>query len=341
MTAPPSEPPDPGSKSDALRDLPVMEDDPRFSPEQMIACTACSRSNPPNRALCLYCGRPLESDAIDTSIAKINYQQPEPWEDGYSLVYAGKGELAAETTLSAAELLHVDQEVLENLLAVGAPVPLICLRSLPDAGLLASRLSESGFDCAIVGDDLLLPRISPTRIRSVQFSDDEILLEDFNTGEFGKLDLSERVLLVVGALVKTSTEVSGKPGRKAMKKVHEALTFADELVVDIYPRSDVYGFRIRSAGFDFSCLGDRMQPLAAGNVNELVSLLRSRIPSVVFVDAFRAAVPLISSVWPIDEIKQSSQVSRSVFSGVRKKSLTILDNSSQFTKFSRLQRHFI
>jgi len=334
-------PPDTGSKADALRDLPLMEDDPRFSSEQMIACTTCLRSNPPNRASCLYCGKPLESDSIDTSIAKINYQSPEPWEDGFSLVYAGVGELAAETISSAAKLLQIEKEFLQNLLAIGAPVPLIYLRSLPDAGLLASRLSECRFDCAIVGDDLLLPRIPPTRIRSAQFSDDGIILEDFNTGEFGRLDLSDSVLIVVGALVKTSTEVSGKLGRKAIKKADESLAFADESVIDLYPRSDVYGFRIRSAGFDFSCLGDRMRPLATENVNELVSVLRSRIPSVVFVDAFRVAVPLISSVWPIDEIKQSSQISRSTFGGVRKKTLTILDNTSQFSKFSRLQRHFI
>jgi len=31
-------------------------------------------------------------------------------------------------------------------------VPLVYLRSLPDAGLLASRLAELGFECAIVGD---------------------------------------------------------------------------------------------------------------------------------------------------------------------------------------------
>jgi len=341
MARKPNEPTNFDSKIEALRDLPLVEDDPRFSHDQMVACKECSRSNPPNRASCLYCGKHLEYDAIDPSIVKINYQPPELWEDGYSLVYSGEGELNTGTILLAAEMLHIDRDTLEGSLAIKVPVPLIYLRSLPDAGLLASRLSEIGFDCAIVGDDLLLPKVPPTRVRAVYFSDDGILLEDFNTGDRGTLDLTEKVLIVVGALVKTSTEVSGKMSKRAIKKPSESLAFADEVVVDLYPRSDVYGFRIRAAGFDFSCLGERMRPLGTENMNELVSLLRSRIPSLVFVDAFSSAVPLISSIWPVDEIKRSSQVSRGAFGGVRKQSLTVLDNTTQFTKFSRLQRHFI
>ena len=329
------------AKIEALRDLPLTEDDPRFSREQMVICVACSRANPPNRTACLYCGKPLEYEAIDPAIAKVNYQRPEPWEDGFSLIYAGEPQVGDDTISSAADLLQLDRGELEEMLAVGAPVPLIYLRSLPDAGLLASRLSTIGFDCAIVGDDLLLPKVQPTRVRSVQFLDDALLLEDFNAGDFGKVDLTEKVLIVAGALVKTSMEVSAKVSKRAVKKPRETLAVADEPVIDLYPRSDVYGFRIRSAGFDFSCLGGRMQTLAAANMAELVSELRTRIPSVVYVDVFRDAASLISSVWPEEEIKQSSQVSRGPLGGVRKQSLTILDNTSQFTKFSRLQRHFI
>jgi hypothetical protein len=329
------------SKMDALREIALTTEEHRFSPDEMIACTACSRSNPPDRTSCLYCGVALEAASIRPDIAKINYQRPEPWQDGFSLVYAGKRELETSAMEKAAELLQLDQEALERIIAVGTPIPLIYLKSLTDTGLLGSRLSEVGFDCAIVGDDLLQAKVAPTRVRTIQFESDSILLEDFNTSNVTPVKYDEHVLLVIGSLVKTSTEVTGKVSKRAVKTMEETLAISDEAIVDIYPVSDVYGFRIRSSGFDFSCLGERMQPFATANMAALISDLRSRFTSGVFIDSFPAASPLLISVWPVDEIKQASSVSRGPFGGVRKQNLTVLDNTSQFTKFSRLQRHFI
>ena len=82
--------------------------------------------------------------------------------------------------------------------------------------------------------------------------------------------------------------------------------------------SDVYGFRIRSSGFDFSCLGERMQRFATVNMAELISEPRRDLKSAVFIDSFRAASPLIGAIWPVDEIKQASSVTRGPLGGVRK-----------------------
>jgi len=329
------------SKMEALREIALTADEHRFSPDEMIACRACSRSNPPDRTSCLYCGVALEAASLRPDIAKMNYQRPETWQDGFSLVYAGKTGLESGILENAADLLRVEHDALERMIAVGVPIPLIYLKSLTDAGLLGSRLSDAGFDCAIVGDDLLQPKVPPTRVRTVQFDSDAILLEDFNTSSVTPVKYDERVLLVTGSLVKTSTEVTGKVSKRAVKTMEETFAISDEAVVDIYPVSDVYGFRIRSSGFDFSCLGERMQRFATVNMAALIGDLRSRFTSGVFIDSFPTASPLFGPVWPVEEIKQASSVSRGPLGGIRKQNLTVLDNTSQFTKFSRLQRHFI
>jgi hypothetical protein len=163
----------------------------------------------------------------------------------------------------------------------------------------------------------------------------------FNTGTETEIEFREKLLIVTGALVKTSTTLAGRVKKGAVTGADETLAYDDEQVIDIYPESDVYGFRIRPSGFDFSCLGDSMQRLASSNMAELLSRLRTSFPNAKFVDEFRSASPLLTAIWPPDEIRQSSEIKRGTFGGVRKETLTVLDNSRQFTKFSRLQRHFL
>jgi hypothetical protein len=325
----------------AAGEMLLTEDDPRFSADKMVDCGECSRSNPPNRTMCIYCGAGLALEHLDPKITKINYQRPDVWEDGFSLIYSGKRDVP-DTLIDKASLdLQIGPSDLGKILSLNAAVPLIYFRSLTDADLLASRLSDAGFHCAVVGDDLLQARTLPTRIRSARFDRDSVYLNDFNTGHEKLVHLDEKTQIIVGSLVKTSTEIAGKLKKRAIQIADETLSYTDEPVIDIYPESDVYGFRIRASGFDFSCLGDRMRPLAALNMAELVSEFRSRLNANNFIDSYRSAAPLIATIWPLDEIMQSSEVKRGTFGGVRKQSVTVLDNTRQFTKFSRLQRHFI
>jgi len=324
-----------------VHEMVLTEDDPRFSADEMLRCDGCGRSVPPNRTACIYCGKAISADLVKGEIAKINFQQPEAWEDGFSLVYSGKSELKDETIAAAADVMQIDREELQTLMALDSPVPLVYLRSLPDAELLASRLSQLGFDCAIVGDDLLQAKTLPTRVRSMTFNGDAVLLEDFNNGKFISIDRSESVLIVPGTLIKTSTETAGKFKKGAVKADTETMSSTDETVIDIYPKNDVYGFRIRTSGFNFSCLGDRMQPIAAANITALITELRDQFPTAVFIDSFHAVEAFLETIWPSDETKKSGGISRSAFSGIRKESTTVIDNTIQFTKFSRLQRHFV
>src|SRR5690348_7287925 len=229
------------TKIDGVADASSAVADHRFSLDQMIGCDSCTRTNPPTRTSCLYCGEPLQLNALTGEFAKINYQRPEPWEDGFSLVYAGTEKIDQNSLSAAADLLNIEPQMLEQSMEVHVPLPLIYLRSLTDAGLLASRLSNIGFDCAIVGDDLLQARVLPTRVRSISISDDEFFFEDFNTSKMIPVNREDRVLLVSGLMVKTSTETSGKISKRSLSTTDESLTSFDELVIDIYPPNDVYG----------------------------------------------------------------------------------------------------
>jgi hypothetical protein len=329
------------SKLNAVSEIVATNDDPRFAPDEMVVCGDCSRSNPPVRATCLYCGGVLAADKIDLALAKVNFQRPDTWEDGFSLVYSGESQVSEAVMSSAAEILQTSSDDLAKMLNAGAGMPLVYLRSLPDSGLLGSRLSDIGFQCAVVGDDLLQADVPPTRVRRIRFDESCVRLEAFNTGAVTEVQFAENVLIVAGALVKTSTTVAGKMKKGAVIGGDETLSYADEQVIDIYPEADVYGFRIRPAGFDFSCLGPNMHRLASTNMAELVAKLRSCLTSVKFIDNFRSASPLLNDIWPLELKRQSSEIKRGTFGGVRKQTLTVFDNSHQFTKFSRMQRHFV
>ena len=341
MPQSPPEKPVAETRYGSAADLPATEADPRYSPEQMICCGKCERVNPPNRAACFYCGAELESTALDTRNAKVNFTRPEPWEDGFSLVYAGENPPLPEGVAVAAEQLQLQKERLEEILSASPALPLTYLRSLPDANMLAAGLSGQGFDCAIVGDDLLTPRIAPTRIRGLIFTGYAVVFEDFNTLKETSIDVTERVLVVTGTLARTSFEELGKVNRRVYKITDQSTAISHEKVVDIYPQADVYGFRIRASGFDFSCLGERMDPLAAKNVTEVASELRSRFSNAVFVETYDSVSRYLNDIWPVNEVKESSNVSRGPLGGVRMQRRMVADNTLQFTKFSRLQRHFI
>lgn len=332
---------DQDEKSNSIGGIPITEDDPWFRLEEMTACPACSRNNPPNRFSCLYCGAGLNPSEIHADLTHINFQRPEPWEDGFSVIYAGKGNAESEMVSGAAELLRVETDALRQLIAVGTPIPLGYLKSLPDAELLASRLTEIGLECAITGDDLLTPQLPPTRIRSIEFFEEGIVVEDFNTANKIAVGAGERVLFVAGSIFKVRSETTGKRRKKTTKITEASESLSDEAVLDIYPPSDVLGFRIRSSGFDFSCLGEQMRKIASENMHVLIEKFNGIFPNCVSIDEYRAAYPLLDSVWPVDHKNESSEVTRGAFGGVRIERTTISDNTMQFTRFSRLQRHFI
>jgi hypothetical protein len=126
-----------------------------------------------------------------------------------------------------------------------------------------------------------------------------------------------------------------------LKATESSESSSDEVVLDIYPPSDVFGFRVRASGFDFSCLGETMGRFARENMQALATKLNEFFSGSVRIETYQKAYTLLDPVWPVDHRNESSKVSQSPFSGIRLEKVTISDNTKQFTRFSRLQRHFV
>src|SRR5262245_27393288 len=108
-----ADPPTTTAENEKLNAVPsasLASGDERFRTDEMVACSGCGRQNPPNRFQCLYCGAELEGTRTDT--ARINFQQPESWEDGFSIVYAGKGSVDNEVAERAVGILPLEAEQL-------------------------------------------------------------------------------------------------------------------------------------------------------------------------------------------------------------------------------------
>lgn len=322
-------------------EIPTMADDPRFAADEMVTCGKCSRTNPPNRAACVYCGADLNVEELLSGSIKLNLQPPEPWEDGFTIAFVGSDRPEAGIVARAAEILQLDADATSQLAAPNIPVPVAYLRSLSEAHIVASRLTEIGFPCAITGDDLLIPRRPPSRLRSIEFTDGGAAFLDFNTGSRFEFAETDRMLLVNGMIAKTKSETTAKRSKRSMKITDAAESVNDEPVLDVYPPSDVFGFRVRPSGFDFSCLGDRMRKTGAENIQILAQEIADRFPNTKVVDFYRSLRSALDNIWPVGESNRASSVSRASFGGVRVHRVSVIDNSEQFNRFSRLQRHLI
>lgn len=321
-------------------DLPIMSHDPSFAPEEMVACGSCSRPNPPNRLTCLYCGSALESTAIRPELVKPNLQRPESWEKGSSIVFKG-GVSSDIDAASAAALLDLAPEDLSKLLDSGVAVPIAYLRSRPDAEIVASRLADMGISSSVVSDDDLNAETSPRRIRSLEFTAEGLRLFDFNTSHRFEIAADERVMIVGGTIRSVRTEAVGKRSKRSTKNIDQTITSTDEAILDIYSRSEPVGFRVRAAGFDFSCLGERKQMLASVNMNTLARTLKEAFPASLLVECNRDLSIALDAVWPMETKTGPRAITRRAGVGVRMESVSSVDNILQFTKFSRLQRQFL
>ena len=301
---------------------------------------SCSRMNPPNRVACLYCGIDLDMAERPPDAVRLSRQRPEPWEDGFTVVYLGRRDSGPDTA-EAAEILGLEPDVLVQIERLNAPAPVAYLRSLAEAQIVAGRLTGIGFPAAVAGDDLLLPRTPPSRLRAIELGEAGAVFLDFNTGSRFEFGSTDRSVLVAGVICKTRSETTAKRSKRAMKVTDAAESINDEPVLDIYPPADVFGFRVRPTGFDFSCLGDRMQRTGGENLQMLTDLLAQRFPGSTVITSYRQLRFVLDEVWPLSEGDRSSTVSRASFGGVRIQRVSLVDNTTQFTRFSRLQRHLL
>lgn len=325
-----------------LKKLPVMTEEIAFKPEEMVACGACQRTNPPTRVKCFYCGKELEISAEQSKRIKTNLRKLEAWEKGFNLIYTPNPNNFAENSLGEiAKIVNLETATLEKICASQTALPLARVESEKEAEIIGERLKEFGFETLILSDEKLAANKMPQRLRGVEFWDDKLILVLFNTDEIVEIDVQDLVLMVSGAIFErtTSSIENRKKGENILLDSTE--TASDEMLFDIYSRSDVEGFRVFAKGFDFSSLEAEKGMTANENLKKLAEKLKSVAPNLKTVENYASVRESLASIWEAEEMKDSKGLTRQKFGKFNLENITKISNWTQFNKFSRLQRHIL
>jgi hypothetical protein len=325
---------------DRLKNLPVQTENLAFKPEEMIACGACRRTNPPNRLKCFYCGAELEIGELQTKNIKPNLRKLEIWEKGYNLIYQPDAKDFSKTDLAEiAKLVNLESEILEKICKLKTALPIARIESEKEAEIVQKRLKEFGFETSVLSDEKLSAKNPPKRLRGLEFWDDKLILIFFNTDEIAEIALADLILIVTGAIFERRTESVEKRKKGENKLLKATETSSDEMLFDIYARENPEGFRIFAKGFDFSCLEAEKEILAKDNLRKLTEKLKSVAPNARLVENYLTVRESLGSVWVTDEINDSKGLTRQSFGKFNLENITTISNWTQFNKFSRLQFH--
>jgi predicted CoA-binding protein len=327
---------------DELKNLPVQTEDIAFKPEEMIPCGKCARVNPPNRLKCFYCGATLEITAEQAANIKPTLRKLESWEKGYNLIYAPVSNIENEFDLTGtAKILNLEIEDLQKILQAKKTLPVARAESDKEAEIVAKKLREQGFNISIISDETLAADKLPTRLRSLDFESDRIVLIYFNTDEIAEIRRENLILIVSGALYERKTESIEKRKKGESKILDASETASDESLIDIYSRDNSNGYRVLAKGFDFSCLETGKGILAVENMRKLAEKLREFAPGAKFVDDYPTVREALGNVWEIEQKKDALGLKRHSFGKFDFSNVATSNNLQQFTKYSRLQRQIL
>lgn len=304
-------------------------------------CGNCGRPIAAKRPECLYCGTPV-GDAVDAEsatncVSSANntvFKQAETDVSGFTVVAMG-GKLDETVSRLLANEFGVDAERLPRMFDAGMPLPLIRLDTNENGIDAVLRLAENGVTAAVVDDrDLRLNEL-PKRIAAIEFLDDAIALIDFNTRERIVHSNDSISIAVEGRIfqsrIDSSLKRSGKGQREA---IDERVESEDIAVIDIYSTDNRHGYRVRSVGFDFSCLGSDRSYIATENVTRLTTEIMTRCEAAAdrrylsFRSAFDAA-------WPLEKLRGAGGLTRANLGELRFDRSEIVSNEMQFLRYSR------
>jgi hypothetical protein len=326
-----------------LRDLPVQTENPAFKPEEMILCVKCQRTNPPTRLACFYCGAELEMSEAQSKNLKPNLRKLEIWEKGFNLILSPNAQSFDEAkTAEIARLLNLEREVLRKLPEAGKALPLARAESEKEAEIIKERLRELGVETFILSDESIASEKPQKRLRGMEFFDDKIVLILFNQDEIAEIALEDLGLIVTGAIFERRVEATEKRSKKGESKILQSTeTASDEFLIDIYSRESAVGYRIFAKGFDFSCLGAEKEILAKDNLKKLANKLKEIAPDAKLIEDYLQVRESLGNVWNVEERVDSQGLKREGFGRFNLGNVTTVNNSAQFTKYSRLQWHLL
>lgn len=324
-----------------LNDLSETAQIEGFKPDEMISCPNCERKSPPTRMNCFYCNAELPFN--ETKLLKLNLRKLENWEKGFNVVSIGKDFDESKVDLAeASKFLSFDPQTARKILSSGKNLPLVRVETENEARIIGRRLAELGIETRIVSDESLKPETQQKRLRGIEFFDDALMLICFNADEVKQIKPDDLRLIVSGLLFESKIATSEKYNRKKENKFLDSSEISsDETMIDIYAGDEQTGFRIAAKGFDFSCLGTDKQLTAEENIKKLIEKLREFSRQTKFDDDYRILRGEIGMVWEVERRKDSKGVQKKMIGNVKLENVTTIDNLSQFTKYSRLQRQIL
>ena len=327
-----------------LKNLPVQAENPAFASDEMIECDRCARSNPPTRSHCLYCGAELEIPGAQSKFLKINMRPLEAWEKGFNLIFSPASEDFDDAQIErAASLLKLETQSLRRILESKKSLPLARVETQNDAEIVQKKLLETAsLDAKIISDEDLNANNPPRRLRGMEFSDEKLILILFNADEIVRIVWDDLILIVTGAIFERrvkGVEARRKSGKRKLVETNE--TASDKFLIDLYSRADQIGFRVEQQGFDFSCLGAEKSLLAAENLAALVKRLSKLAPDAKIVEDYMQVRAPLAAVWAVEERMDALGLKRDRFAKFNRENVTTINNSAQFTKYSRLQRRLL
>lgn len=326
-----------------LKDLPVQTENPAFKPEEMILCLQCRRTNPPTRLACFYCGAQLELNKAQSKSFRPHLRKMESWEKGFNLILSPDGQAFDEAKSSEiAKILNLEREVLQKLSDANKALPLARVESEKEAEIIRERLLELGVKTIALSDESLAVEKPQRRLRGVEFSDDKVALILFNQNEIAEIALADLCLIVKGAIFERKVESTEKRNKKGDSKILQSSeTSSDEFLIDVYSRKDATGYRIFAKGFDFSCLGAEKEILANENLKKLAQKLSETAPDAKLIEDYLKVRESLGNVWEVEERTDSQGLKTGSFGRYNVGNITTVNNSAQFTKYSRLQWHLL
>jgi hypothetical protein len=331
------------SSDEWLKKLPLQTEDIRFKPGEMVACAKCERMNPPNRPNCFYCGGELALADVQNQSVKLSLRKLENWEKGFNVILLPQSQVSDQTKIEEiAVFLNAEKEVLRKIVASKNPLPLVRAESEKVAAIIKTRLRELAIETFILGDEALAVNRPTRRLRGIEFLDDRLVLIFFNQDETIEILSVDLALIVMGAVFERRIEAMEKYNKNGDNKIlNQTETASDETLIDIYSRADWLGFRIYAKGFDFSCLGAEKEITAKDNIKKLAEELRRFASDAKFVDDYVSNRNLLANVWEVEQKTASQGLRRESFGRFNLGSLTTVNNTVQFTKYSRLQWHLL
>ncbi len=317
-----------------------------FTPDELVACESCARSNPPTRANCLYCGAALPVNEYTLSRRKPALRALEKWEHGYNNIHLPEAanpqaKLSDAVIVELAGTLKLSPADLSAILSCPDALPLARAATFDEATLVERRLTDAGLSNSIVADDELGSKENDvTRIRSIQF--EEAGMNAFQSPEAEPVFIAWRdvSLIVTGRAITRRLEIREQTGSRSENRILDSSQFFDdETLLDIYSQNDSIAYRITAKSFDFSCLASEKSFRAEDNMNRLVKLIRERATSATVDVSYNTARKLLELVWPLEQQTESAGWRRDRPGKITVGSSAVVSNYTQFTKYSRLRYH--